>query len=1361
MGISFGKYTLLKKIATGGMAEIYLAQFTSIEGFKKKLVIKKILPEFSSNNKFISMFIEEAKIAVNFNHRNIVQVFDFGKIDNEYYIAMEYIDGFDLSHLFAFYASNPDQINIKVILFILTEILKGLNYAHNKSENEYFQLVHRDISLNNVIVSKNGDVKLLDFGIAKTGNIINGDDLKGKLSYMAPEQIRREAIDARVDIYGTGILGWRLLTGQKPFDIKVYNTVTSVLGVTIPNTKEINNLIPEDLSKIIMKSISKNKEDRYSSAEQFYEALYEYANENKMLLNSFQFSNILKKYYQHLFKYSFIENIEENSKHEESFDEKTSPQKKQGQTIVTEITSKSRVDYLNGEKKIVNLVYCDFKDLFNIFESVQCENFDKIMEDFFKIVENIVYKYQCSILFIDNYGMAFVFGAPASKENDVIQSIQFAFDVQDAFYAYIKDFKLSINLAIGIYRGSIIVNYISSDMRIKMVPIELTLKKARFIAESRQTGIYIIGKLKQFVEEAYKIENDDDLFKITGKKEKHESTINKLFGVETVFTGREKEFTKLTELINSSIQDKIFNTVTLWGEAGVGKSRAVYEFLKYVKTKKVYIIKGRSLSYEAGTPYNIIIDSLKSFLDLKNSQNKRTFEKKILSFLPSNFEESKKAEFISLLGSFIGIDYSDDMYIKNLKNDSNLLKSLQLNTIKNFFKIISKTLPVIIIFEDIHWTSDIALNFIEELGSFLIDASGLLLLVTRESLLQRKPNFGIDFQNYTQIKLRRLSQKDSEFLIKNILHKIEKLPDYLIAEIYEKSSGIPLFIEEIVKVLLEQDVILFKDNNLIFDNEKYKSLTIPLSVESILQARLDVLSIEEKRFIQKASVVGRVFWTGILRHLTIQQNQEPENIKILLNNLEDKDLIFKKSYKDSTLQEEYIFKHALLRDVAYHSIVEREKQTYHHQIATFLEKTSFNQIQNIESIIAFHFEKAKDYPKSVNYYLKAGDVAYNLSWGTESITNYLKALEIFPNIENGSKETYINLLLNVSKAYRDIAQYRNCQKYLDFAKEYVLRNNHEESLFNIYFNYSDLYNITSNSTKALLYINIAKTFVKNDKDYFNLLLKEAWIYYRKNKFKKSLNNLNIVLTNAQKDPENYSFEINEAYKTTSVVYAEQGKYELAIEYSEKTIDYYIEQKNLYKTAIALNNLGEIYKDMGNNELARQYYKRALDLSKKSGNPYIKALLSNNIGSVEIQDSNYHQAIKLLNYSIEILDELNTDGFKYETMRLLAEAYYHIGNYEEFLIKIELAEKYSLKARNYLNLSMVYIIMGDYYNVVEKNNKESEFYYLKANELANSIGAYLAQQIVLKKMIDFYSTKNNEKKLFYQKKYDELIKNKVK
>lgn len=267
----FGKYYLLEKLAVGGMAEIYKAKTFGVDGFEKLLALKKILPHCSADKDFIMMLADEAKLAVLLSHANIVQVYDLGKVGEDYFISMEYINGPNLRDII--YRCREKNLNIPVelIVFITSEICKGLDYAHRKTDqnNKPLNIVHRDVSPQNVLISYEGEVKIVDFGIAKAAMNIShtmAGILKGKIAYMSPEQALGKTIDHRTDIFSVGILLYEMLTQKKLFTGESQFEVLKKIRTTKFDASQISGDVPAALRGILAKALSYYPRDRYQSA---------------------------------------------------------------------------------------------------------------------------------------------------------------------------------------------------------------------------------------------------------------------------------------------------------------------------------------------------------------------------------------------------------------------------------------------------------------------------------------------------------------------------------------------------------------------------------------------------------------------------------------------------------------------------------------------------------------------------------------------------------------------------------------------------------------------------------------------------------------------------------------------------------------------------------------------------------------------------------------------------------------------------------------------------------------------------------------------------------------------------------------
>ncbi len=278
---SFGPYTLLRRLAVGGMAEIYVVKTRGLGGFEKLLAVKLVHSHLSADPQFVQMLIDEAKILVWLTHSNVAQVFDLGCIEGRYFIAMEYVDGVDLHGLEAAAARLGLQLPISVCCFVVSELLNGLDYAHQKRDpsGRPLGIVHRDISPQNVMVSRAGEVKLVDFGIAKTNLRAGATEvgvIKGKYGYMSPEQAWADPMDRRSDVFSAGVMLYELLTGSALYSASsVAELIAKVRRAEVAPPNRCRPEIPEQLSAIVMKALALEPSDRYQSALEMGDALRE------------------------------------------------------------------------------------------------------------------------------------------------------------------------------------------------------------------------------------------------------------------------------------------------------------------------------------------------------------------------------------------------------------------------------------------------------------------------------------------------------------------------------------------------------------------------------------------------------------------------------------------------------------------------------------------------------------------------------------------------------------------------------------------------------------------------------------------------------------------------------------------------------------------------------------------------------------------------------------------------------------------------------------------------------------------------------------------------------------------------------
>jgi serine/threonine-protein kinase len=289
----FGKYTLLRRLAAGGMAEIFLALHRSVAGFEKLIVIKRILPSMNQDQAFIDMLLHEARVAATMSHPNIVQTFDVGQVEGTYFIAMEHIHGEDIRSIVrAMRRHGLTEFPLEHAISIGLGVCAGLAYAHEKRdlEGNLLHIVHRDISPQNIVVTFSGDVKIVDFGVAKSSNQTGEDtkdgQLKGKVPYMSPEQASGAEVDYRSDIFAVGVVLYELCTGKRLFKgSSEFETLKLIVDKEYPRPSEVKPGFPPGLERILMKALAKNKLERYQSAREMQADLEAFVREERIAVS--------------------------------------------------------------------------------------------------------------------------------------------------------------------------------------------------------------------------------------------------------------------------------------------------------------------------------------------------------------------------------------------------------------------------------------------------------------------------------------------------------------------------------------------------------------------------------------------------------------------------------------------------------------------------------------------------------------------------------------------------------------------------------------------------------------------------------------------------------------------------------------------------------------------------------------------------------------------------------------------------------------------------------------------------------------------------------------------------------------------
>ncbi len=294
------RYRVIERLEAGGMAEVFKGEAASLQGFKKQVAIKRVLPHLAQNKNFIAMFLDEARLGARLNHANIVTVFDIGAADNTYFIVMEFVDGANLKALMEGLRKQGRRFPMKEAIYICMEACRGLSYAHEMVDDDgnMLNIVHRDVSPPNIMITKRGEVKLTDFGLAKATTQLEKTDpgvVKGKFSYLSPEAAFGQPVDARADVFALGIVLWEMLAGRRLFLGETdYQTVKLVQQANLPSLRKLNPEVDAEFEQVLAQALSRDPAQRFQSARDFGDGLASYLFSHKLKVTSYDIANLVK-----------------------------------------------------------------------------------------------------------------------------------------------------------------------------------------------------------------------------------------------------------------------------------------------------------------------------------------------------------------------------------------------------------------------------------------------------------------------------------------------------------------------------------------------------------------------------------------------------------------------------------------------------------------------------------------------------------------------------------------------------------------------------------------------------------------------------------------------------------------------------------------------------------------------------------------------------------------------------------------------------------------------------------------------------------------------------------------------------------
>jgi class 3 adenylate cyclase/tetratricopeptide (TPR) repeat protein len=527
-------------------------------------------------------------------------------------------------------------------------------------------------------------------------------------------------------------------------------------------------------------------------------------------------------------------------------------------------------------------------------------------------------------------------------------------------------------------------------------------------------------------------------------------------GVETHMVGRRTELDTLKDALFTTFEEGEGQVITISGEAGVGKSRLLYEFQNWIEllppSQSVRFFQGRGKQEAQGLPYSLLRDVFTFRFQILDDDTGAQARRKIETGFGEIFgTESDGVMRTHILGQLLGFDFSASPHLKGVINDAEQLRNRGVMYLIQYFQDLSQEMPVVIFLEDIHWGDESSLNAVSRIGEFTPQYPLLIICAARPLLFERRPYWGEGQTFHTCLELRPLSKRESRKLVVEILKLAENIPSELRELVVHGAEGNPFYTEELIKMLIEDGVIIPDEETWGIDLTHFEEVDVPSTLVGVLQARLDGLPVHERTVLQQASVVGRLFWDRIVSHIQSEGGDggDPQHIPQVLTSLRDRELIFRHEESAFVGAVEYLFKHDVLREVTYESVLKRLRKTYHGLVADWLIGNSGDRIGEYSGLIAEHLLQSGRNKQACNYFNQAGESALASFANSEAVDYFRLALELFP-----SEPLRADILSGLGKALRLQGLNEEAEEVFRLAIELYRQSGNSDRLGDVYSNLS-------------------------------------------------------------------------------------------------------------------------------------------------------------------------------------------------------------------------------------------------------------------------------------------------------------------
>jgi class 3 adenylate cyclase/tetratricopeptide (TPR) repeat protein/tRNA A-37 threonylcarbamoyl transferase component Bud32 len=934
---ALGKYELIERLATGGMAELYLARARGPAGVRKTVVVKRIRPELAEDPRFVNLFINEARIGVHLNHPNIVAVYELDRSHGVWFIAMEFVNGRDLTRVLRALGGLHERLPPAIAVFVAAEVARGLHHAHSRTTEEgaSLALVHQDVSPQNILVSFDGEVKLVDFGIARfqdaEGGVVNDSATpagRGKFAYASPESQSAGPVDHRSDLYSLGVVLWEMLVGARPYhDLPPATRLARIQTDGIPSVRDARPDLDDELAALVDRATRQDPSDRPASAALFEEDLRAWLYRRGERTTGADLSAVLARLFPDERRRRRGVRIRQFAADLARLDTTPAAPAPSGPLP-------GRLQQSPGERKQVAVVVVDVDGLTELSARLDPERFFRRQFRLLRWVRRIVDAWGGVLQRAIDDHLFILFGVPRTREDDLSRAMDCAIELQRRREELVGK-GLSLEFCIGLHAGEVTVGVTRG--RVQYMARGNTTRLARRLSASADHGEILVSHrvVAQMVAD-FKLSQGPAVpsrgsqpplpsYRLDGRRE----------GIRLARRGpwlrRGEEIEQLTRAVEG-LQHGVGTALALLGPVGAGKTRLADEVLQLARRRRIPFHVVQTGGWGRGHPFRGLVLGV---FGIDRGADADEVATQLGRAAELGLSEREIAVLRWLAGGALAVRPERDEWVHVLER---LLHGL---------------------------CAEGAAILSMELDGFAPDDLAVLAYLLRRAadrpllaLLISRPPLPGALQDVVEVVALHPFDRAAQVRLMQSYLGVDDLPPALVELVHATSEGNPLYLQEIVKFLLDRGDLEVGIDEAVLTSDR--PLQLPASLHSLLAARIDALDAASKGILQLASILGMRFDAALLGRAAGLDDPSP-----LLLELEAAGLV-------TRMSDGWAFTTELVREAASRGTLGVQRRSYHRLVSEAIEAMAGDRLEPWTDELALHCSKGGRWVDAARHARQAG-----------------------------------------------------------------------------------------------------------------------------------------------------------------------------------------------------------------------------------------------------------------------------------------------------------------------------------------------------------------------------------------------------